>query len=53
MFSRERNAAILENVNKMLEVNFIRKVLYASWVANVIFIKNHETHVAYVLTSLI
>ena len=35
----ERNKAVTEEVEKLLEANFIREVFYPVWLANVVMVK--------------
>ena len=39
MFAQERDKVIAEEVQKLLEVNFIREVYYLDWLANVVMVK--------------
>ena len=39
IFALERNNAIMEEVDKLLTANFIRKVFYPDWLANVVMVK--------------
>ena len=39
MFTPERNQAIIDEVNKLLAVGFIREVYYSDWLANVVLVK--------------
>ncbi len=39
VFAPERNNAIMEKVDKLLTANFIRKVFYPNWLANVVMVK--------------
>ena len=39
VFAPGRNNAIMEEVDKLLTANFIRKVFYPNWLANVIMVK--------------
>uniref|UniRef100_A0A2N9HRX3 Uncharacterized protein n=1 Tax=Fagus sylvatica TaxID=28930 RepID=A0A2N9HRX3_FAGSY len=39
VFAPERNNAIMEEVDKLLAVNFIREVFYPDWLANVVMVK--------------
>ena len=38
-FAQERDKAIVEKVRKLLEADFIRKVYYPNWLANVVMVK--------------
>ena len=35
----ERNKAVIEEVDKLLEAGFIREVFYLDWLANVVMVK--------------
>ena len=39
VFAPERNKAVMEEVEKLLTVGFIRDVFYLEWLANVIMVK--------------
>jgi hypothetical protein len=39
VFAPERNAAIMEEVDKLLKAGFIREVYYPEWLANVVMVK--------------
>ena len=39
VFAQERDKAIVEEVRKLLEANFIREVYYPDWLANVVMVK--------------
>ena len=39
VFAPERNKAVMDEVNKLLATNFIQKVHYPEWLANVIMVK--------------
>ena len=39
MFAQERDKAIVEEVRKLLETDFIREVYYPDWLANVVMVK--------------
>jgi BarA-like signal transduction histidine kinase len=39
VFALERNAAMMEEVNKLLTAGFIREVYYPEWLANVVMVK--------------
>ena len=39
IFTQERDKAIVEEVRKMLEVDFIRELYYPKWLANVVMVK--------------
>ena len=39
VFAQERDKAIVEEVRKPLEANFIREVYYPEWLANVVMVK--------------
>ena len=39
MFAPERNQAIMDEVNKLLTVGFIREVYYLDWLVNVVLVK--------------
>uniref|UniRef100_A0A2N9HJY0 RNA-directed DNA polymerase n=1 Tax=Fagus sylvatica TaxID=28930 RepID=A0A2N9HJY0_FAGSY len=39
VFAPERNAAITEEVDKLLQAGFIREVYYPEWLANVVMVK--------------
>lgn len=41
-----RNAATVENVGKMLKVDFIREVQYPDWLSNVALVKKGKWEVA-------
>ena len=41
VFALERNNAIMEEVHKLLTVNFIREVFYPDWLANVVMVKKN------------
>ena len=41
VFALERNNAIMEEVDKLLTVNFIREVFYPDWLANVVMVKKN------------
>jgi hypothetical protein len=38
-FAPERNKAIAEEVDKLMDANFIREVHYPDWLANVVMVK--------------
>ena len=40
MFTLEREIAIKEEIQKLTAANFIRKVYYPDWLANVVMVKN-------------
>ena len=40
VFALERDNAIKEEVQKLITIEFIRKVYYLDWVANVVMVKN-------------
>ena len=40
VFAPKRNKAVMDEVNKLLAVNFIREVYYLEWLANVVMVKN-------------
>ena len=42
IFTPERNKAIAEEVEKLLEVGFIREVFYPEWLANVVMVKKNN-----------
>ena len=39
VFAQELNKAIIEEVRKLLEADFIREVYYPNWLANVVMVK--------------
>ena len=39
VFAQERDKAIAEEVQKLLEADFIREVYYPDWLANVVMVK--------------
>ena len=39
VFTQEQDKAIVEEVRKLLEVDFIREVYYPDWLANVVMVK--------------
>ena len=39
LFAQKRDKAIAEEVRKLLEAGFIRKVYYPDWLANVVMVK--------------
>ena len=39
VFAQERDKAIAEEVQKLLDANFIREVYYPDWLANVVMVK--------------
>ena len=39
IFAPERNKAVIEEVEKLLEANFIREVFYPNQLANVVMVK--------------
>ena len=39
VFARDRDRAIAEEVQKLLEAGFIREVYYPDWLANVVMVK--------------
>nr|XP_023885253.1 uncharacterized protein LOC111997403 [Quercus suber] len=39
VFAPERNKAVIDEVNKLLTINFIREVYYPEWLANVVMVK--------------
>uniref|UniRef100_A0A2N9F216 Uncharacterized protein n=1 Tax=Fagus sylvatica TaxID=28930 RepID=A0A2N9F216_FAGSY len=39
VFARERNAAVMAEVDKLLTAGFIREVYYPEWLANVVMVK--------------
>ena len=39
VFAPERNKAVTEEVEKLLEANFIKEVFYLDWLANVVMVK--------------
>ena len=39
VFAQERDKAIAEEVQKLLEADFIREVYYPNWLANVVMVK--------------
>jgi hypothetical protein len=41
VFAPERNDAIMEEVDKLLTVNFIREVFYPDWLVNVVMVKKN------------
>ena len=42
IFVLEHNKAIVEEVEKLLEASFIRKVFYPEWLANVVMVKKNN-----------
>ena len=42
IFVPERNKAIAEEVEKLLEVGFTREVFYPKWLANVVMVKKNN-----------
>lgn len=50
-FAPERNEAITEEVEKLLDVGFIKELQYPEWLANVVLVKNPTTNGICVLTS--
>ncbi|XP_030958569.1 uncharacterized protein LOC115980462 [Quercus lobata] len=42
IFSLEHNKAVTEEVEKLLEADFIREVFYSDWLANVIMVKKSD-----------
>ena len=40
VFAQERDRAITDEVQKLLEVDFIREVYYPDWLVNVVMVKN-------------
>ena len=42
VFAQERDRAIVEEVRKLLEVDFIREVYYPDWLANVVMVKKAD-----------
>ena len=38
-YTAERNKAVIEEVEKLLEAGFIKEVFYPDWLANVVMIK--------------
>jgi hypothetical protein len=41
-YTSERRKTIRQEVNKLLEVRFIRRVYYPSWLANSVLIEKHD-----------
>ena len=39
VFASERNKAVMDEVNKLLATNFIRKVHYPEWLVNMVMVK--------------
>ena len=39
IFALERNKAVIDEVNKLLAANFIKKVYYPEWLANILMVK--------------
>ena len=39
IFAPERNKVVTEEVEKLLEADFIREVFYPEWLANVVMVK--------------
>ena len=39
VFALERNAAVMEEVDKLLKAGFIREVYYPEWLVNVVMVK--------------
>ena len=39
MFAQERDKAIVKEVRKLLEADFIREIYYSNWLANVVMVK--------------
>lgn len=39
VFAQESDKAIAEEVHKLLDIGFIRKVYYLEWLANVVMVK--------------
>ena len=39
VFSLKRSKAVMDEVNKLLTTNFIKKVYYLEWLANVVMVK--------------
>ena len=39
MFAQERDKAIAEEVQNLLDADFIREVYYPDWLANVVMVK--------------
>jgi len=42
VFALEQNRAIMDEVDKLLVANFIRKIYYPDWLANVIIVKKEK-----------
>ena len=42
VFAPERNKAVAEEVEKLLEVGFTREVFYPKWLANVVMVKKNN-----------
>ena len=42
VFAQEMDKAIAEEVRKLLEADFIRKVYYPNWLANVVMVKKEN-----------
>ncbi|KAL0373904.1 UNVERIFIED_CONTAM: hypothetical protein Sradi_3306100 [Sesamum radiatum] len=51
MFGVERSIAIKEEVDKLLEANYIRPVQYPEWLANVVLVPKPNGNGAFALTS--
>ena len=39
VFAQERDKAIVKEVRKLLEADFIREIYYSNWLANVVMVK--------------
>ena len=39
VFAHERNKVVMDEVNKLLAINFIREVYYPKWLANIVMVK--------------
>ena len=42
IFAPEHNKTVAEKVEKLLEADFIKKVFYPGWLANVIMVKKNN-----------
>ena len=42
IFAPERNKAVTEEVEKLLEASFITKVFYLNWLANMVMVKKRN-----------
>ena len=41
---KERRQAVREEVEKLLKANFIREVMYSTWLTNVVMVKKADVH---------